>query len=122
MREALTDIRPVFINQAGIAIQKSASCAGAGQDDAFVRCIGCILFQKLSALQPHRRREAFDIALGKLDGGHATAIRARCAIDLVFHPFGNAAKNTVGMVAAFKMTPKTLILGSLFFTEYLNLN
>ena len=122
MRKPPTDIRPIFINQADISIQKCAACARACQDDTFVHCIGGVLFQELPALQAHGRREPLNISLRKLDGSNATAVRARGAINLVFHAFGDAAQNAVGMVTAFQMTPKTFILRSLLFTEYLNLN
>lgn len=63
VREALADVGPIFIDQAGIPVKESAARSSTQQNRSFFRGFRGVMLQKLGAFQSHGAGKTFDITL-----------------------------------------------------------
>jgi hypothetical protein len=75
------------------------------------------LSDEIRLTQSQKSRQVMDVAIGNLDLGHAAALRARAAIDLVLNFLGRLAKLTLHPCARFQILSKAQILVALLLAQ-----
>jgi len=122
MREQFAGGRAELIDGTEITFKENAPLPGALKDEAFFfRFVG-VIEQELLLFHAEFVRDALDVAIRKLGGGHPAAVGAGRAVDGGLYFLGNGFETAFDEVMPPHPRTEPLVFLALFFSEALNLN